>query len=177
MVRNVKRYVAGGGSIRKACRALNITTKQYRDWAKIVKTLTERNPRAKSSFSGPKSILDPIKQELLSFIFVLREQGMAVSIRMVVIKALGLMREFREKTREARYHIVRRWIKHHGLVHRMGTHESQKAPSKTAKLAEDYMAVTVRPLLSQPNRSQDYILNMDQTPVPFTFNAKRTRLR
>jgi hypothetical protein len=55
----------------------------------------------------------------------------------------------------------------------MGTHESQKAPSETAKLAEDYMEI-VRPLVSQANRSQDYILNMDQMPVPFTFNAKRT---
>jgi hypothetical protein len=56
----------------------------------------------------------------------------------------------------------------------MGTHESQKALSVTAGLAEDYMVQTVRPLLSQPNHSQDYILNMDQTPVPFTFNEKRT---
>jgi hypothetical protein len=55
----------------------------------------------------------------------------------------------------------------------MGTHESQKAPSETANLAEDYMQETVCPLLSQPNPSQDYILNMDQTPIPFTFNAKR----
>jgi hypothetical protein len=93
---------------------------------------------------------------------------------MIVLKACTLMREFKEKSREARYHTVRRWIKHHGFVHRMGTHESQKAPSVTAGLAEDYMVQTVRPLLSQPNRSQDYILNMDQTPVPFTFNEKRT---
>jgi hypothetical protein len=55
----------------------------------------------------------------------------------------------------------------------MGTHESQKAPSEMQKLAEDYMD-TVRPLLLQGNRSLDYIINMDQTPVPFTFNAKRT---
>jgi hypothetical protein len=138
------------------------------------KTLKERNPTAKSAFQGPKSILESVEQNLLSFIFELREQGMAVSISMIVLKACALLQEFREKCREARYHIVRRWVKHHGFVHRMGPHESQKAPSETEKLAEDYMVETVRPLLSQPNCSQDYILNMDQTPIPFTFDAKRT---
>ena len=174
MVRNIKRRVATGAeSIRKACRELNIIPKQYREWTKSIKTMSECNPRAKSSFPGPKSILEPVEKDLLSFIFELREQGMAVYIPMVSIKASTLMRSFREKTREARYHSVSRWIKHHSIVHRMGTHESQKAPSETAKLAEDYMEI-VRPLVSQANRSQDYILNMDQTPVPFTFNAKRT---
>jgi hypothetical protein len=46
--------------------------------------------------------------------------------------------------------------------------------AKRAKLAEYYMEI-VHPLVSQANRSQDYIINMDQqTPVPFTFNAKTT---
>ena len=33
---------------------------------------------------------------------------------------------------------------------------------------------SVRPKVIQPNRSQDFILNMDQTPVPFSFHSKRT---
>jgi hypothetical protein len=32
----------------------------------------------------------------------------------------------------------------------------------------------VWPILSQPGQHQDYILNMDQTPIPFTFNKKKT---
>ena len=32
----------------------------------------------------------------------------------------------------------------------------------------------VRVKLAQPNRHADYIINMDQTPIPFTFNSKRT---
>ena len=33
---------------------------------------------------------------------------------------------------------------------------------------------SVRLKLDQPCRHQDYIINMDQTPIPFSFNAKRT---
>jgi hypothetical protein len=55
----------------------------------------------------------------------------------------------------------------------MGTHESQRAPSEMASLAEDYVQ-TIRPKILQCNRHNDFILNMDQTPVPFTFNSKRT---
>ena len=33
---------------------------------------------------------------------------------------------------------------------------------------------SMHPKLSQPFRQQDFIINMDQTPVPFTYNAKKT---
>jgi hypothetical protein len=63
--------------------------------------------------------------------------------------------------------------KKHSFVHRMGMHESQRSPSETAGMALDYVQI-IRPRLGQSNRHQDFILNMDQTPVPFTFNAKQT---
>ena len=68
---------------------------------------------------------------------------------------------------------MRRWIRNHSPVHRMGTHESQRSPSETAGLAQDYVQ-TIRPKLVQSNCHEDFILNMDQTPVQFLFNAKRT---
>lgn len=36
------------------------------------------------------------------------------------------MSEFQRKSSHARYQSVRRWIRKHCLVHRMGTHESQQ---------------------------------------------------
>lgn len=58
----------------------------------------------------------------------------------------------------------------------MGTHESQRAPAETYKLALDFINI-IRPRLSQPNRPEDFILNMDQTtPIPFTFHSNRTPL-
>ena len=55
----------------------------------------------------------------------------------------------------------------------MGTHESQRDPRETAAEALDYMQ-HIRVKLAEPNQHADYIINMDQTPIPFTFNSKRT---
>ena len=55
----------------------------------------------------------------------------------------------------------------------MGTHECQRHPSETAGEAMDFMEIARREV-AQPNCHQDFILNMDQTPIPFTFNSKRT---
>ena len=54
-----------------------------------------------------------------------------------------------------------------------GYSESQQSPAETAEIALNYVEL-IRPQLVQNNRHQDFILNMDQTPIPFTFNAKNT---
>ena len=69
--------------------------------------------------------------------------------------------------------MVKRFVKAHGLVHRMGTHKSQQHPSETMAEALDFIQVT-RPKLTLPCHHQDYILNMDQTPVPFSYDPKST---
>ena len=173
MVRSVKRRVAAGESIRGACRSLNIIPKQYREWNATMKEISECRPQAKSICKGCPSQLDPIESDLLKFVFELREQGFAVSTSTIVVKASTLMREFREKSARAKEQVVMRWIKRHSFVYRMGTHESQRAPAETSSLSADYIA-RMQPKLAEPNRSQDFILNMDQTPIPFTFNAKKT---
>ena len=58
-----------------------------------------------------------------------------------------------------------------GLVHRHGTHESQKAPEETQTEALDFMQV-ICPKLQLQCCNKAFILNMDQTPILFTFNSK-----
>ena len=55
----------------------------------------------------------------------------------------------------------------------MSTHESQKDPRETSAEALDFVK-SVCQKLTQSCRHQDYIINMDQTPVPFTYNPKKT---
>jgi hypothetical protein len=155
---------------------MKIAPKQYRTWSKNQGQLNAwKNSKAKSCDTGPNSSLQDIEKELLNFIFELREQGIPVQISAVVVKASALMQPSwsQSRTRLAKYQVVARWIKRHSLVHRMGTHESQRAPSETAALALDYMK-SIRPKVMEPKRSKEFILNMDQTPVPFSFHSKRT---
>ena len=173
IVRNVRRRVELGGTIRGACRALNIIPKLYREWSATLRAMMDHGTsKAKSTAKGPTSVLASIENDLLKFIFELvREQGFAVSISTVVIQASRLITAFQRKSSRARYQRVRRWIRNHSLVHRMGTHERQRSPSKTAALAQGYVQ-TIRLKLVQSNCNEDLLLNMDQTPVPFTCNAK-----
>ena len=152
MVRSVKRRLEEGGSIRCACRELNIIPKQYREWLKMSAMLTAHaNTNAKSVCKGVTSVLAPIEDDLLKFFFELREQGFAVSISPVVIQATPLMPAgFQRKSSRARYQCVRRWIKKHSFVHRMGTHENQQSPAETAGNALDYVE-TIRQQLVQNN--------------------------
>ena len=55
----------------------------------------------------------------------------------------------------------------------MGTYVSQKPPAETVELSKDFLEI-VRPLLNQPNRHKDFIINMDQTPVFFSMESKKT---
>ena len=64
-------------------------------------------------------------------------------------------------------------MKAQGLVHQLGTHESQKAPEETQTEALDFMGV-ICPKLQLQCQSKSFILNLDQTPIPFTFNSKST---
>jgi hypothetical protein len=50
----------------------------------------------------------------------------------------------------------------------------QRAPAKVAAL--DYIQNVAHPkvLVQQGIRHEDFILNMDQMPIPFTYNARKT---
>ena len=86
MVRHVKRRLEEGGSIRGACRELNIIPKQYREWAKMTDDFRAHgNANDKSVCPDVTSVLQPIEDDLLKFIVELMEQGFAVSIRAVVL--------------------------------------------------------------------------------------------
>ena len=129
--------------------------------------------KRKANHPGPIGQLKHLEDALLRFIFEQREQGITVSILGIVVKASSLSPEFNEKHFIARTSAVKRFIHAHSLVYRMGTHESQRKPDEVAAEASDYMGV-MRQICEGPHRDWRFIINMDQTPVYFTMNAKRT---
>jgi hypothetical protein len=88
---------------------------------------------------GKDSCLTVHTQELMQFIFELRELGMAVSVRMVALRAAQLFEQFHEKSRDAQYHSAQRFIRSQGLVFCLWTNESQCSPVEVAAEALDYM--------------------------------------
>ncbi|KAI2489412.1 Pogo transposable element with KRAB domain [Fragilaria crotonensis] len=168
-----------GMTLREACEDLNINSGMHWAWTKSIDAMLEEvkknNIKAKCIDRGKDSCLTQHKQELLQFIFELREQGMAVSVPMVSIKAAQISEQFRMKSMDAQFHSARRFIRSQGLVFRLGTIESQRSPAEVASEALDYIQNVAHPKASQHGvRHEDFILNKDQTPIPFTYNPKKT---
>ena len=88
-VRQIQCNIEGGNlSIRVTCKATNLHHKQFITWKRdIVRMQEKRNKKAKSMCLGQSSVLHAFEDQLLCYIFELREQGMAVLSRLVIIKA------------------------------------------------------------------------------------------
>ena len=151
MIDEAKERTENGDSLRAIARELMVDSTQLRRWLKQADQIRE-NVKTKGSGSsstlhaGRLSCLKHIEDDLLMFIFECREQGMSVSIRMVTLKACDLDQTFRRKSDRARDQSIRRFVKSHGLVHRVHTHESQRPPHEVENEAREFI-VRIRPLL------------------------------
>ena len=168
----IRRKVDKGFSLWEAFKSINISHKQILNWKKQAgKMKSKNNQHAKSLGGGVTSFLSPYNDNLLSFIFEKRETGMAVSVNSIVLKVSQLSREFREKTITSSHSAIRQFINVHGFGHWMGTHLSRCQPSEMEEIATDFICVT-REKLQMSCRDEAYIINMDQTPVPFSYDPK-----
>ena len=164
-----------GLSLREASKSIHISHKQILNWKKQAGEMKNKNNQhAKSLGDGMTSFLSLYTDNLLSFIFKMRETGMAVSVNSIVLKVSQLSRKFREKTITARHSAVHRFINVHGFVHQMGTHLSQRQPSDMEEIATDFVCVT-HEKLQMSCRDEAYIINMDQTPLPFSYDQKKLK--
>ena len=167
-----------GLSLRQAAERLMVSQSLFSRWQK--QSTSRDDPiwamlmsRKKANLTGPLGQLKPLEDALLRFIFEQREQGINVNTLSLVVKASSLSPEFNAKSLVARTSAAWRFMRAHSLVYRMGTHVSQRKPEEVAAEASDYMDV-IRRIVVGPHRDPRFILNMDQTPVYFSMNAKRT---
>jgi hypothetical protein len=167
-----------GLSLRQASEQLMVCHSLLVRWQK--QQVTEGDPilamlksRRKANCAGPLVQLKPLEDALLWYVFEQRKQGTTVSTLALVVKAWSLSPKFNVKHFVARTSAVKRFVRAHSLIYRMGTHESQCKPDKVAGEASNYMVVMCI-LVVGPHGDRHFILNMDQMPVYFTMSAKRT---
>ena len=103
----VHHQMNNGESQQSVCNSININRKLIMDWNKQFTQLTDAmNNKAISLCKAMKSCFFSFSDTLLSFIFELREQGMAVNTSMILMKAAKISRQFREKSWEAQISCV-----------------------------------------------------------------------
>ncbi len=128
--------------------------------------------KKKTRHNSSISQLKAIEVTLLHYIFKLREQGIIVNTFVVALRASYLSPAFREKSFTAWCRAVKQFTIAHVMTYLMGMHTLQRPPAEVETEALDYMRC-MRLIVLGSNRDRHFILNMDQTPVYFSMNAKR----
>ena len=163
-----------GISLAHAAAAVNMPVSSLSRWRNDISSdVIESQKAKKSSHQCPTGFLEDIKVDLINFIDKWRDRGFPVSRLSVVKKAGQLKPEFEEKSMEARFMCVSRFLQQNGLVHRLATHTAQRAPDDVELDAKSYMDLVVPKLVGR-TRDPKFTMNMDQTNVYYRQTAKTT---
>ncbi len=160
--------------INVASTTLGISLASISDWRKQKEALSSAISKDKLSLhKGPASILWEVEEELKAYIHLWRQKGFPVSRLLLVWKVGQLRPEFAEKTLAARKMVVSRFLARNQLTHRVATHKAQRCPGAVRDEALAHLKVQV-PRVNDSCCHQDFIMNMDQTPVYQAMDKGRT---
>jgi hypothetical protein len=81
----------------------------------------------------------------------------------------GASSSFKDNGFDARLAAVSRFLGKYNFVYRTKTNEATKSPAEVYEEASTFMERT-RPILRGPHRDPNFIWNMDQTPVYFSYH-------
>ena len=161
------------GTLKGVAKMEGIDPSALRRWIKKLPELKQASCQSKFTLheGGRTSFKHPV--QLVQWVLELRNQGMPVSMGMVILKTSQMDANFRRKTPTAKYSIIRRLLRSNNIRIRAKTHESQRAPKEVMEEAKAF-AQSVSPRVNGPNRDKRFILNMDQTPVFFSMTSNTT---
>jgi hypothetical protein len=149
----------------------------YGRWKKQLQRVTDPScpliatGKTRKLHPGPKSTIDNIAGALTHKVFALREQGLQVNNMRIRSEASKLSESFKNKPDKAKKRVVQRYIKRQGLSYRVSTHVAQKHHKETEMASKFFISMVQDRVAGVPPES---VLNMDQTPIYFSFHEKRT---
>jgi hypothetical protein len=157
-----------------ASSAIGISLSCVLGWRSKKEVLSAHTTKDKLSLhKGPASILNEVEQELVEYIHLWRQKGFPVS-RMSIVQKVGQLRpDFGEKSLAACKMVVSRFLARNQLTHRVATHKAQRCPGEVLDKALAYLEVQA-PRVNDSCHHQDFILNMDQTPIYQAMDEGRT---
>jgi hypothetical protein len=157
-----------------ASTTLGISLASFSDWRNQKEALSSAVSKDKLLLhKGPASILREVEEELMAYIHLWRQKGFPVS-RLSLVRKVGQLRpEFPEKTLAAHKMVVSRFLARNQLTHRVATHKAHHCPGEVRDEALAHLEVQV-PRVNDSCHHQDFIMNMDQTPVYQAMDEGRT---
>ena len=171
-----------GYTLCAATKELNIPHLYYKRWRKTIVKVDKLassdavvpfkiNGESRKIHPGRPSALDPFEGDLMHSIFEMREQGLPVNTRTLRKEAARLSQVFRDNSIKAKISSLNRFVKKTGISHCVSTHVMQKDHNETEEESAHFMTLMRQKVLGM---DPDDIINMDQTPVPYSFPSNRT---
>ena len=118
-----------------------------------------------------KRILSAVQEDLSRFVFETRQCGIQVSTLMLRQQACRLLPSFRDKSLEAKKKAVNGFTKKMGLAHRVATHTAQRNYQETEEESRHFIQF-MKDKVSGKDPCD--IINMDQSPIPYSFHSDKT---
>jgi len=173
-VQTIDMLVSSGKSCRASCAFVGIPPLYYHRWKRLLTKVDDVNATEEfAAYStkgttrrphhGRTSVLAAIHPELEAFMFMICEQGIQLTNRMVEQEAVRILPVFKHKTVRAKAVVVHRFTRSMGLTQCAATDTAQKHHTQTEDATKDFIAMMKVKL---QGRKLDDIMNMDQTPIP-----------
>jgi hypothetical protein len=164
IVRAADERLANGESLRSIARSFNVQGVQIRKWQAKMLQLAQTRRSAKSINKGRIGRLNQWEEEIMMWALQMRDAGVPLSYRHLVIKASELDAGFNELSQAQKYHSVRRLCLRNSFKIRRVTHTSQTDPAEVVQMAQNWLEM-MRPIVRAPGVAEKFVLNMDQTPM------------
>ena len=121
-IRKFKKAQKRGETIIGLSRKFGIDRSTIRKWLKTEQVISNArgdwHPEARQMHSGKESFLKPVQAQILCFVFECHEQGIAVSIRLIVEHVKEILLAFKNKLLKAQEEVDCRFIQANKFVHR-----------------------------------------------------------
>ncbi|KAG7344198.1 DDE superfamily endonuclease [Nitzschia inconspicua] len=173
ILRDLEERLHNGESLKSVARSHGVDPSQLRKWRKNREKLEMSSKGNKSLGKGKKSSITHLEELIIGWAHELREVGIGISYCRLQVRACQVDENFRSKPKVQQYHMIRRLCMSNGLVVRRGTNVAKDPPQQAIDQAREWLQ-EIRPVISVPNLAQKYIINMDQTPLPFSLAGQST---
>ena len=168
------------GNVRGTAKKFNIEPKQVRDWTKKKEKMLETAPHVLKVHPGKFPKYSNLEDDLFSWIMEKRENGNAVTRKLITCKAISL-----SKNREvllnnpgiAGFKFSSKWLDgflgRYDLTQRRRTTVAQQLPSDLIEVQQSFLSYVLY-MRMQYNYPLKYIGNMDETPMWFDLPSNTT---
>lgn len=167
-------------NVRRTAKKFNIEPKQVRDWTKKKEKMLATAPHVAKIHPGKLPKYPNLEDNLFSWIIEKRENGNAVTRKLITRKAISLSKDqefLRNNPGIAGFKFSSKWLDgflgRYDLSQRRKTTVAQQLPSDLIEFQQSFLSYMLY-MRMQHNYPLKYIGNMDETPMWFDLPSNTT---